>query len=256
MQLCIYRWGCTHEKDGVQSYISSATRNHDGLQVLEAGLFVDIERPYLGASPDGIINCNCCGKGVLEVKCPFCIKEGLPGDLDQTNFCMTKQDDLWTLKRNHAYYYQIQLQLEVCKLSYCDFVVWTEKDFAVERIDADKQFFNSVLDSVQHFFVYGILPEIVGKWYTRKPITNSDGVVPILTSTNSTSEQQDTDESEDMSKLWCYCNEPSFGEMIQCNNAKCTIKWFHFECLRIRCPPKGKWYCPSCCKLSQFCKKK
>jgi len=113
------------------------------------------------------------------------------------------------------------------KLSYCDFVVWTEKDFVVERIAADKQFFNSAIDTVQQFFVYGILPEIVGKWYTRKPVANSEGVVtiPICTSTDSTDEQQDTqsDESEDMSKLWCYCNEPSFGEMIQCDNGKCSI---------------------------------
>jgi len=98
---------------------------------------------------------------------------------------MTKQDGKWILKRNHAYYYQIQLQLEVCKLLYCDFVVWTEKDFVVERIAADKQFFNSAIDTVQQFFVYGILPEIVGKWYTRKPVANSEGVVtiPICTST-------------------------------------------------------------------------
>ena len=204
----------------------------------------------------GIINCNCCGKGVLEVKCPFCIKEGLPGDPDETDFCMTKQNGKWILKRNHAYYYQIQLQLEVCKLSYCDFVVWTEKDVVVERIAADNQFFSNVIDSVQHFFVYGILPEIVGKWYTRKPVANSEGVVPIPTSTDLTDEQQDSDETEDMSKLWCYCNEPSFGEMILCDNEKCTIKWYHFDCLRIRCPPKGKWYCPSCRKLSRFCKKK
>ena len=171
---------------------------------------MDVERPYLGASPDGIVNCNCCGKGVLEVKCPFCIKEDLPGDLDETDFCMTQQDGKWMLKRNHAYHYQIQLQLEVCKLSYCDFVVWTEKEFVVERIATDKQFFNSVIDTVQQFFVYGILPEIVGKWYTRKPVAISEGVVPIpiCTSTDSKDEQQDTqsDESEDMSKLWCYCN--------------------------------------------------
>jgi len=90
--------------------------NHDGLQVQEAGsgLFVDMERPYLGASPDGIENCNCCGKGVLEV---VSIKEGLPGDLDETDLCMTKQDGKWILKRNHAYYYQVQLQLEVCMCS-------------------------------------------------------------------------------------------------------------------------------------------
>ena len=70
--------------------------------------------------------------------------------------------------------------------------------------------------------------------------TNSEGVVPIPAPTDLTDEQQDTDESEDMSKVWCCCNEPSFGKMILCDNEKCTIKWYHFDCLRNRCPPKGK----------------
>ena len=48
-------------------------------------------------------------------------------------------------------------------------------NFVVERIAADKQFFNSAIDTVQQFFVYGILPEIVGKWYTQNPIANSEG---------------------------------------------------------------------------------
>ena len=67
----------------------SATMNHDGLQVQEAGLFVDMERPYIRASPDGIIKCNCCG---------------LPGDLDKTDFCMimTNQDGKMILKRNQC----------------------------------------------------------------------------------------------------------------------------------------------------------
>ena len=102
------------------------------------------------------------------MKCPFCIKEGLPGD--ETDFHMTEHNGKWILKRNHAYYYQIQLQLELCKLSYCHFVVWTEKDFVAERIAAENRFFNSVIDTVQHLFVYKILPEIVGKWYMRRTL--------------------------------------------------------------------------------------
>ena len=26
-------------------------------------------------------------------------------------------------------------------------------------------------------------------------------------------------------------------------NSDCTIQWFHCDCLRIRNPPKGQWYC-------------
>ena len=53
--------------------------------VYRAGMFID---RGAGASPDGIITCTCCGKGVLEVKCPFCVKDCLPQE-NQDNFCIT-----------------------------------------------------------------------------------------------------------------------------------------------------------------------
>ena len=27
---------------------------------------------------------------------------------------------------------------------------------------------------------------------------------------------------------------------------QCTIEWFHYGCVGITEPPKGKWYCPQC----------
>ena len=83
---------------------------------------------------------------------------------------------------------------------------------------------------------------VVGKWYTRAPVAQSDGVVPVPTATTSTVEEGNHDDSEDESRLWCYCEQPSFGQMVMYDNKKCPISWFHFECLRIRTPPKGKWY--------------
>ena len=118
--------------------------------ILKAGLFVDSEKPYLGASPDGIIECACCGKGSLEVKCPFSCKDKLPDD-NNTTFCMVKKDDTWMLKRDHSYYYQVQMQLHVCKLSYGDFVVWSKNGILVERITRDDEFFTGHMDDVKQF---------------------------------------------------------------------------------------------------------
>ena len=218
---------------------------HEDFTIEETGLFIDPDLPYLGASPDSIVSCTCCGKGVVEVKCPFCFKDGLPTEDDQS-FCMTKQDDVWALKKNHPYYYQIQLQMFVCKTSYADFVVWTEKECIVKRVTIDQPFLKSHCASSKTFLVYGVLPEIIGKFYSRKPAicTATD---PHEKEAQSSSVQGDDD--DDAAKLWCYCNEPSFGDMVMCDNSNCTIKWFHFDCLRIRCPPKGKWYCPHCRKL-------
>lgn len=27
---------------------------------------------------------------------------------------------------------------------------------------------------------------------------------------------------------------------------KCEIEWFHLECVGLRAPPKGHWYCRNC----------
>ena len=241
-----FRWGCTHEQTAVQEYQNSVSNNHDDLEVMSAGLFIDLHNPFIGATPDGIINCTCCGKGVLEVKCPLCFKEGLPEE-ETSNFCMTEIDSKWTLKNDHAYYYQVQTQLNICQVKYCDFVVWTKKGVVIERIAADKEFFEGILDNIKSFFIYGMLPEIIGKWYTRKPIADSSGIVqePL---THAEAEEYD---SEDYEKSWCYCNQPSYGTMIGCDNTECSIQWFHCDCLRLRHPPKGKWYCPSCTKIEE-----
>jgi len=51
---------------------------------------------------------------------------------------MSKADDgIWSLKHNHTYYYQVQLQLHVCCVENADFVVWLENAIAVERVFKD-----------------------------------------------------------------------------------------------------------------------
>lgn len=46
--------------------------------------------------------------------------------------------------------------------------------------------------------------------------------------------------------VFCLCKRGSYGQMICCDNSKCKIEWFHFECVRLKSKPKGKWFCPNC----------
>jgi hypothetical protein len=77
--------------------------------VLEFGLITHPEYPWLGASPDGITE-----DGVMiEIKCPFRRKiTGIPP---------------------FYYWIQVQLQLEVCNLDYCDFVEYEFVEFFTEE---------------------------------------------------------------------------------------------------------------------------
>ena len=63
-------WGCKHEKQARERYSSKS--NHVNLQVAENGLFINPKWPFIGASPNGIVICECCPKCVLEIKCPYC----------------------------------------------------------------------------------------------------------------------------------------------------------------------------------------
>ena len=65
-------WGCSHEKLAKEMYEKVSKSQHQNFSIEENGLFINLEWPYIGASPDDIICCLCCGKGALEIKCPFC----------------------------------------------------------------------------------------------------------------------------------------------------------------------------------------
>lgn len=54
--------------------------------------------------------------------------------------------------------------------------------------------------------------------------------------------------------VYCYCRCPydEVSEMIACDADGCAIEWFHFECVGIMVPPKGRWFCPECRKNQSF----
>lgn len=117
-----YRWGCTHEKSAIDAYTQNTTSRHQNFTVSEVGLFLNETTPFIGASPDGLIEWTCCGKGTLEIKCPYCFQENLPEE-DTENFCMHQENGEWRLKRSHAYYYlsKHNLQHATCHMgtSWC-----------------------------------------------------------------------------------------------------------------------------------------
>lgn len=61
-----------------QMYIKLFEKEHKDPSYRECGLFLHETKPYPGASPDLLIECSCCGKGVLEIKCPYSIANAIP----------------------------------------------------------------------------------------------------------------------------------------------------------------------------------
>ena len=60
------RWGCDHEKIARDTVIKTMSLVRDNFQVCDGSLFINPDVSHLGASPDGLVSCDCCGEGCLE----------------------------------------------------------------------------------------------------------------------------------------------------------------------------------------------
>lgn len=231
-------WGCSHERDALKAYKSSMQDLHSNFKVDQCGFFICQENPHLGSTPDSLVSCSCHGLGVVEVKCPYCAKDLSVSEAAKENdhFCLkTLENGTLRLKETHPYYLQCQLQLYVTGRNYCDFVVWTTQSTHSERIYRNDQLLQHSLPIAKEFFHLCILPELYGKWYTRKH------TVEMLTSN---SERRPVDDDDDGS--WCFCRQEQGGEMVECDDKSCAIQWYHLTCLKLTAAPSGKWLCPTC----------
>ncbi|SMN01988.1 hypothetical protein SPONN_289 [uncultured Candidatus Thioglobus sp.] len=246
------QWGCKHEVLAREQYKEVQSRIHVQFSVEESGLVLHLDWPHLGASPDGMVKCDCCGSGALEIKCPLCNSDqDIEATITSTKSCLVSAEDGSVhLDKGHAYYYQVQTQIFICKVKYCDFCICTfpgsGPSMHIERIHPDTELWQKCVEKSSHFFKLCILPEIIGKWYTRPH--------QLQTTADSQSASCLVDKNK---LLYCYCRQPEpehgpSSEMIACDNDQCLLKWFHTTCLMLKSIPKGKWYCPDCRKLPEF----
>ncbi len=195
----------------------------------------------MGASPDGLITCDCCGTGCLEVKCPFSVREDLPNIPGVVSYLeKLPEDDKLHLKQDHTYFFQVQSQMHMCDVQFCDFVVWTSHGIHIERIKAATDFFQATVDKVSQFYKYGVLPELIGKWYSKKPINNmliedtnestasTSTIDPISTNDENTN-TNNTLPVVTNEQSFCYCKQPESGHMIACDYPGCSTEWFHLS---------------------------
>ena len=175
-------YGKTHESSASTQY-----ELEKGIIVQKIGLYVHKDFCWLGCSPDGIIDDPQEGKGLIEIKCI-----SIPEYQDQLissivtskkNFYLKKVNDALALKQNHDYYFQVQGQLEVMDLNFCDFVVYNEVGIFVERIYRSKGFWkDKIFDKLKRFFFLVDLPELALKQIKLKkmPINLSKFTVEEL----------------------------------------------------------------------------
>ena len=81
IQKCRYRRGNENENHARHKYCEYMSKSHVNHSVDLSGVILNPDFPYLGASPDGIVNCLCCGVGCLEIKCSSRYRDNLIEDM-------------------------------------------------------------------------------------------------------------------------------------------------------------------------------
>ena len=156
-------YGNVNEDTAIKSYIEYQEKKGLQLTVHKCGLQINPSIPWLAATPDSIVEIG-QEMGCLEVKCPYTCKAKpiAVAALQQYSFCLGSDNGLLQLKKKHPYFYQVQTQLFVTKLPWCDFVVWAPNDaIHVERIYCDNLFIEDAVSKARAFYFDKFLPSIV-----------------------------------------------------------------------------------------------
>ncbi|XP_078349685.1 uncharacterized protein LOC144634562 [Oculina patagonica] len=203
------RHGCKHEQDAINAYEKIMKETHVNFRIVKCGLFINEEHPWLHASPDFLCSCDCCGEGCGEVKCPYCVENcDFESYVLKPSSCLEKDSTgKYSLKKNHQYYYQCQQQIFTVKRQYCDFVVYAlgagrEEALVHQRLLPDINHWTTVVPKLTNFWRICVLPEVLGRWYTRR---------------------HDVKSKERKVDSVCYCRNATIEDTVSCSNPECQI---------------------------------
>ncbi|XP_068262748.1 nucleolar and coiled-body phosphoprotein 1-like [Nyctibius grandis] len=160
-------WGLRNEKVAVQAYEQLKSREvGKPVHVEDCGLFIHREKKWIAASPDGVIKEAATGKalGLLEVKCPYKHRNRTVREAcKDKDFCLEVDGDSYALKKDHAYFTQVQCQLAAAGFQQADFVVHTTKETAVVPVEFDAEFWGQTVPKLEKFYAEAVVPHLEEK---------------------------------------------------------------------------------------------
>ena len=176
----VVQYGQNNEESAIKAYISYQHQHGIPVKVNPCGLHVDSSEPWLGVSPDGLVvdmSLSSQRRGCLEVKCPLVCEKTAFVDACKTvtAFCLVQDGEHMFLSKSHGFFYQVQTQVIVSHLMWCDFVVWSPiQDPFIQHVQYNASFINAVLSKARNFYFDKFLPSAVPYVIISPDDTNTD----------------------------------------------------------------------------------
>ena len=153
--------GIASEVHAKLKYKSFAKKHHKNCTFQEPGMTISQQYPFISVTPDLQINCDCHGPGLIEIKCPASLIGQIPSVNNYHH--LEEIDGKIVLKHSSEYYFQVQGQMAITGLLYCDFFVFTLKGFLVTRVEFDEEFCNLIFDKLKWFWYKYVGPELLAR---------------------------------------------------------------------------------------------
>ena len=200
----------------------------------------------MSASPDPIIECQCCGVTLVEIKCPYSIRDekSFSGNFKQ----LKETDNGISLKINNAHYHQVQGQLGVTNNNAQSwYFVFTHHGYYIEKVAFDKNFFE-MLTNLKIFWFHHLSKELV----FSKTDSNPSFSHSIFLSLESSCDRKHDPlvllkvielETRHQKKIKlrqpkflckeCHKEVPYNPKVFQDSSINCDVcdMWFHFRCV-------------------------
>ncbi|PFX31615.1 uncharacterized protein LOC111321917 [Stylophora pistillata] len=142
---------------GGSVYAVKIFEHETGNKVLKSGFFISDTHPFLGASPDGLVDED----KIVEVK-KIVLKEGESLEDGMCRLGIYKRfEQQLVLNNNHKYYYQIQQQLFCAKRSICYFIVSSVRGTHRDTVQFDSAFWENIMPRLESFYFDHVFPELV-----------------------------------------------------------------------------------------------
>ncbi|XP_050392696.2 uncharacterized protein LOC126811178 [Patella vulgata] len=236
------KYGLDNEAVAANSYLNKIAGNHINFTLQEQGLLLSGQYPFLGASVDRIRHCECCSPCLVEIKCPYRLRDKDVTDLSTLEFITgNTSNSTWRLNTNHKYYTQVQLYMAVTNITTTDFVIWSPNQTEIITVLFDMNFWKNAIEKIGHFYEFFVSPALLSLNHHAANQQREE----FANDTLQTCEGKRSLCS--VCKMYLPDNVYDNKEASVCCDCSCQCeKWFHWKCCDYEPTSVADWLCNEC----------
>jgi len=161
------KYGKKNENKARQVYTQIRKKDDPTVQVHTTGLHVHTDYLGLACSLDGQVLSDRSQPRNLEIKCPFTLETKDPNAFETVldkkqlrRFCLTRNTcGQIEVKRDHEYYYQMQMGMGMTDIKECDLFIWSANGSILVTVPFDKYVWEKIKNKMISFHWDYLVPE-------------------------------------------------------------------------------------------------